>query len=519
MDASKTAKGFGVAIPYVVLFALSFGLLFYHLDNQLLWGDEAETSVLAKNVVQFGVPATYDGTNYILLHGTMDETSGHVWIWSPWMQEYLAASSFILFGPTTWAARAPFTLIGWASVVLLALAAWKIYRNHWVALSAAALLGMSEVFLLHARQSRYYPISVFAEILFVFGIYELFASRRRGVWLTALALVLLFYSNYILATANMPAVFCAGWMLWRQGRVAMLRLAAALGIFAVAILPWVLYAHPWGQSHAMGGENYLTKALNYLLEIHFLFIPLCFFLLPLLRFFSRDGRPEIPNTIQRWERFILFLMALYFLAVLSAPGRYTRYQLPLLPLMCLLAAGWTFRYVKWRTLAVGLIVVQISSNFFSFVTAFPFRHGRTLRFPLSEYVSGISAPYADRFTDALGFFKTHAHPGETILSFQPEFPMIFYTPLVIINGQIMAPPPGKLPDWILPDTASGVIAQGPVAVPNYFKSHYRLITIPVHDSVLGDSTPEPDFHEYKTAKTFIPFVIYQLNRQTNEPAP
>src|SRR5215469_18057380 len=174
MDNTKKAKSFGVAIPYVVLFALSFGLLFYHLDRELLWGDEAETAILAKNVVQFGIPRTYDGTNYILLHGTVDETPGHVWIWSPWLQNFLAASSFVLFGPTTWAARAPFALIGWCSVLLLAFVAWRVYRNHWVALSAAALLALSEVFLLHARQSRYYPISVFAEILLVFGIYELF---------------------------------------------------------------------------------------------------------------------------------------------------------------------------------------------------------------------------------------------------------------------------------------------------------------------------------------------------------
>ncbi|HUE37257.1 MAG TPA: hypothetical protein VMO20_07685 [Candidatus Acidoferrum sp.] len=518
MDEPKTAKAFGVAVPYAALFALSFGLLFYHLDNHLLWGDEAETAVLAKNVMQFGVPRTYDGTNYIILHGNVDETPDHVWIWSPWMQNYLAASSFILFGPTTWAARAPFALIGWSSVLLLALVSWKIYRNHRVALSAAALLGASEVFLLHARCCRYYPISVFAEILLAYGIYELFASRGRGVWLTALALALLFYSNYIMATANMPAVLCAGIMLWKQGRTVVLRLAAAFGIFVAAILPWLLYAHPWGQSKAMGGENYFAKALDYLQEIHFLFIPLCIFLLPLIGLFSKDGKLEVPNTIQRWERFVLLLLALYFLTVLSAPGFYMRYQLPLLPLLCLLAAAWVARYVKWRSLAVGLIVVQISSNFISFVTAFPFRHGRALRFPLVEFVPGIRAPYRDRFTDVLDFFKTHAHPGETILSFDPEFPMIFYTPMVLINGQIMAPPPGKLPDWILPSTASGVVARAPVMVPDYIKSHYRLITISVHDSVLGDSMPEPDYHQYKTAQTLVPFVIYQLNEQNHDSA-
>ena len=122
MRSQTVIAGFnaGAVIGYTVLFAVAFWLLFYHLDSHLLWGDEAETAVLAKNVVQFGVPRTFDGTNYILLHGTVDETPGHIWIWSPWMQNYLAASSFILFGPTTWAARAPFAFIGWCSVLLLA---------------------------------------------------------------------------------------------------------------------------------------------------------------------------------------------------------------------------------------------------------------------------------------------------------------------------------------------------------------------------------------------------------------
>jgi 4-amino-4-deoxy-L-arabinose transferase-like glycosyltransferase len=522
MDNAHNVKSYGVAIPYIVLFALSFGLLFYHLDNRLLWGDEAETAVLAKNVVQFGVPRTYDGTNYIVLHGAVDETPTHVWIWSPWMQNYLAATSFVLFGPTTWAARAPFALICWCSVLLLALVAWKIYRNHWVAVSAAAILAASEIFLLQARNCRYYPISIFGEILFAWGIYELFASRRRGMWLTALALILLFYSNYIMAGANLPAILCAGIMLRKQGWPAVLRLAAAFGIFMAAILPWLLYAHPWAQSHALGGENYLSKALVYLLEIHSLFIPLCIFLLPLIGLFLKDRKPGVPDTIQRWEQFTILLLALYYLAVVFAPGFYTRYQLPLLPLLCLLAAVWLLRYIKWRWLAVALIVVQISSNLFSFITTFPFshpyRHGATVRFPLVEFVSGMSSPYSDRFTDVLDFFKTHAHRGETVLSFDPEYPMIFYTPLVVIDGQLMIPPPGKLPDWILPSPASGLVARPPVALPDYLKSHYRLITIPVHDSVPGGSMPEPDYYEYKTAKTFVPFFIYQLNEPTNEPA-
>ncbi|HSY43731.1 MAG TPA: glycosyltransferase family 39 protein [Candidatus Acidoferrum sp.] len=518
MDNSKTFKKFGIVVGYAVLFVTSFWLLFYHLDNHLLWGDEAETAVLARNVVQFGIPRTFDGINYVVLHGTVDETPTHVWRWSPWMQNYLAASSFMLFGPTTWAARAPFALVGWCAVWLLALVSWKIYRNHWVTFASAALLTTSEAFLLHARQCRYYPISVFAEVIFVYGLYELLALRRRGVWLAALALVLQFYSNYIVATANLPALVCVAWMLRKNGRTAMSQVAMVFGIYFAAILPWLIYAHPWGQSKALGGENYGLKALNYLSMIHFYFIPFCIFLLPLAGFLTKSGNAGMPDTIKRWEGLLLLLMLLYLLTVLPAPGFYMRYQLPLLPLLCLLAAVWVFRYVRWRAVAVGLIIVQMSCNAFSYFSAFPFRQGHPLRFPLVEYVRGISAPYADRFTDVLDFLKWHAHPRESILSFDPEFPIMFYTPMVVYNGNIMAPPAGTLPDWILPLPASGVVAQTPTPLPDFFKPYYTPVVITVHNSYLCDSIPEPGFYQYRTVSAQAPFVFYKLTKHPNEPA-
>jgi 4-amino-4-deoxy-L-arabinose transferase-like glycosyltransferase len=518
MDDTQKTTSYSVAVAYFVLFALSFSLLFYHLDNHLLWGDEAETAVLAKNVVQFGVPQTFNGTNYILLHGKMDETPTHVWIWSPWMQDYLTASSFMLFGPSTWSARAPFALIGCCSLLLLGLTAFKIYRSHWVALGAVALLATSEVFLLHARQCRYYPISVFAEILLVYGAYELIASRPRGMWLIALALVIQFYSNYIIVAANLPVILCMVWFLRKQGRQAVFRIAAALGIWVLAALPWLLYAHPWGQSKAMGDENYLTKARDYLFDLHFFFIPLCFFLLPLIGFFSKDGKPEVPATIQRWEQFVLLLLALYLLTILSAPGIYLRYLLPLLPLMCLLAAAWIFRYVKWRVLAIGLLVVQMTSNFFPIISAFPFRNGHALRFPLVEYISGIMTPYTGRLDDELDFFKAHSRPGQTVLSFDPEFPLTFYAGLVVINGRIMAPNPGTLPDWFLPFPAAGVVAQPTVPLPDVYRPYYTPILVQIHNSYLSDSVPEPDLYKYRTPPGRTPYVIYELNTLTNEPA-
>jgi hypothetical protein len=331
-------------------------------------------------------------------------------------------------------------------------------------------------------------------------------------------LILQFYSNYIIMAANLPVLFVLAWMLRRQGKPAVLRVVAVLVILMVAALPWLVYAHPWGQASAVGEGNYFGKAWWYLVEFHFHFIPLWFLLLPLfgLILAGRDRPTAGPEVSLPWERLLLLLPPSYFAVILVAPGFYLRYLLPLLPVVCLLAAAWIFRYVKWRALAVLLVVVQSASNVFSIVTAYPFKGTHALRFPLAEYVQGIAVPYADRFTDVVDFFRREAHPRDIIMSFDPEFPLRFYTRLAVIDGVLMAPPKGHLPEWILPGSASGVVAQDAVALPDFLKPYYEEITIPVHDSIKADSIPEPDIYQYQSVQSRAPFIIYKLKAGTND---
>jgi 4-amino-4-deoxy-L-arabinose transferase-like glycosyltransferase len=517
MDTKKV-KPLGLAAGYVLLFAAAFWLLFYHLDSHLLWGDEAETADLARNVIRFGVPKTYDGTNYILLPVGKDENAAHVWIWSPWLQEYITAGSFLLFGPTTWAARAPFALIGWGSLVALALVTHKIYRNHAITLAAVALLGTSEIFLLHARQCRYYSISILAEIVLIYGIYQLFARNRRGIWVSAVALILLFYSNYIMVAANFAALFFLGCAFRSRGKQAVLEIAAIFGIVFIAALPWLIYAHSWAQSSSIVPESYFEKAADYLTEIHFHFMPLWFLLFPLISFSQayKNRQTKPLDATQNWEGFLLILVVYYFGVILFVPGGFLRYLLPLLPVMCLLMAAMAFRWCKWRWLAVLVVAIQCTTNFFSVTTAYPFGGNHALRAPLVEYMRGMVAPYTDRFADALDFLKTRTHPGDTVLTFDPEFPLIFYTRLAVIDARVKtatsALAPGKLPDWFLPSPASKILPHKPGTLSAFMVPRYEKITISVHDSALGDTIPEPDFYQYQTATNQEPFIIYKLKQ-------
>jgi hypothetical protein len=328
----------------------------------------------------------------------------------------------------------------------------------------------------------------------------------------AFALILQFYSNYIIMVANLPALVGLAWLLRKQGPRTVLRVAAAAGIALAAALPWLLYARSWGQTVVFGGENYFRKAWWYLLEFHFHFIPLCLLLLPLIGLIrARKAGPVAGLEPARpWNRFLLFWLLPYFVIVVLTPGFYLRYLLPLMPVACLLAAVWTFQYVRWRAGAILLIAVLALSNLCSVATAYPFREKHSVRFPLLEFVKGLSVPYVGRLDDAIAFFQREAQPGESVLAVEPEFPLMFYTPLVIINGEIMGPAAGQMPKWILTSSVSGVETRDATTLPDYLKPYYEEITISVHDSVRGDSLPEPDIYQYHSVQTREPFIIYRL---------
>ncbi len=532
---------FRLFVSYGALLASGLFLLFYNLDSHLLWGDEAETATLARNVLHYGIPRNFDGLNRITIYGAQNDSNAQgIWTWSPWLQEYLAAFGFWLFGVTTWAARAPFALIGWLSLGLMAWLAYRIYRDHRIALASLILLGTSEVFILHARQCRYYSISVLAQILFILGLYQLLSGNGRGAWTTAGALTLQFYGNYIVAAADVPVLLPVAWLLFRQNKRWVWRVVLALGLLGVAAAPWLAYARPWHQSAAIGPENHLGKILAYLQEFQFHFLPWVFFLLPLagwtaakrLQTSSRSDKPatggaaertdtqaadpSVTLAIRRLEWLLVLLIPVYTLVISVAPGRFTRYQVPLAPVACLLIAVWVFRWIRWRAAALGVLATQCICNLLAFGTAYPWRGEHKLNWTFPRIAAGITCPYTDRFADVVAFFNQEAKPSDAAFVFDPEFPLIFYTHLRIVDGRFLPGIPNPLPEWMLPESPSGVAEQVPGPLPNLLKPYYDAVTIPVHNTARHASIPDPDTYQFRTAEEQTTFRVFRKKRDPNQ---
>jgi hypothetical protein len=90
-----------------IILALAAFLLLFHLDHRPFWQDEAETAGLARNVLKYGVPRSYDGVNIISQEQGREYDQNFLWRWSPWLQIYIAAAGFKIGGLTTYAGRFP----------------------------------------------------------------------------------------------------------------------------------------------------------------------------------------------------------------------------------------------------------------------------------------------------------------------------------------------------------------------------------------------------------------------------
>jgi hypothetical protein len=496
-----------VPIAYGLLLGAALFLCFYRLDARLLWGDEAETATLARNVLHFGVPKTSDGLNEITLLTVLGRdvvaSKDGVWTWSPWLQEYVAAASFAVFGPTTWAARAPFALIGWLAVVATGWLAFRIYRSHAIALAAIALLSSSEVFLLHARQCRYYSIIVLAEVVLVFAFHQLLIGRRSGAFALAGALIAQFYSNYIVVAANVPALILFATLLYFRQRRSLPAVILAGAGFGLAALPWLLYAHPARQAGFVAADDFWPKLAFYAREFHFHFLPWTFALLPAAGWVLsrvRSAPSELPTVLRTFEWLLSFLLLSSIGVLVQPPGHFLRYMLMVLPVGCLLASAWTVRHIRARAAAALLITVVCLTNGLALATAYPWRGGHTLHWPLAHWLLSLHRPYESRLNDVVQFLRKEARPGQTVFVFDPELPLMFYTGLKIIDGrQDRGELPGDLPDWVFSESVSGVMSVPPSLLPESLAAHYRAISLPVHNSRRMGVIPEPDVYEYESA--------------------
>ncbi|WP_420266599.1 ArnT family glycosyltransferase [Candidatus Magnetominusculus dajiuhuensis] len=504
------------AIGLAVLAFTAF-MLFYNLGGRPLWGDEAETALLALNITKYGLPVNTDGKNTITLYGqSVDSNTNHIWTWRPWLGEYLAAASLSLMGKSTTAARLPFAAFGFMSVVALMFVAFRISGDYEKAVLSAIIFAATELFILHTRQGRYYSLIIFGQIWLIYGLYlVLKKDTMHGVWHAAAALSLQFYCNYVVAPGNVIAIGIWAVVIRRRYHRLFYRLSVGALLFVSACLPWLLYARPWQQGGYASGGNFIQGLLVYSKEIHFHIFPFTLLILPTVYHIYHRARgvpvasSETSIEADMGKLFWLFV-PIHVFVVSFGPGQNLRYITPLFPVFAIIEAGLLMRYAKPALLRAALMIVLVASNFIPVYSAYPFTGGHHARLTIVDLISEITTPYTNRLEDVVKFLKKEARPDQSVFVFDPEFPLIFYTDMNIIDARLVNSfPADKLPDWVFPVSASGISGKTAIAPSEVIYKYYDAVSIPVHNSNRRGGVPEPDTHEYLTNQEIVQMTVYK----------
>jgi hypothetical protein len=197
---------------------------------------------------------------------------------------------------------------------------------------------------------------------------------------------------------------------------------------------------------------------------------------------------------------LLWMILLFQVILISlSPLVYFRYLTPIIPTVMLLGAVILMTRLKPLWLGISLVVIVGLSNALSLGISHP------LGLPFIGYVRSITSEYTDRFEDTVKYFRSIDNVDQTVLVGDPEFPLIFYTEMRIIDARFRRRLE-RPPDWILPVSPSGVATRSPLQLPPQVRQQYGRVRLMVHASKRGGSRPDPD--------RFAPFTASEMEEMT-----
>lgn len=485
------------------------------LADRYLWDDEAETALLARHTLRFGVPVAWDGRTLVSQECGADYDANYLWRQTPWLPVYMTAASFATLGASTLAARLPFALLGIVAVAAVWALARRWFRDDWTGLVAGSSLLLSVPFLLHARQCRYYSLVVLGTAATLYFLVGVLQHRRASVAGLAVALIVTFHANYFLFFAALSGLALATLAL-RPDRAAAAGLLAALLVIAVAVTPWLALFDVAGHAPTMlrvrtPGE-YLRSLAAYLTRIELQAFPALLLAAVLTLAMRRSLRDIGSPAGRRAVALILFALG-WLLVVALRPQDFFRYLLGLLPVFAVLqAAALRALWSRHRALAVAVAVLAVA----------PDRAAATrgsLELPLLRYIDEVTWHTPGPIEAIVKHLGAEARPGDRVFISYGDLPLRFYTDLDIRGGQgcqrLDGWPP---PEWVIVRYFFRFAPSAPAAHVDAERTRQWLAALPWHlyrriDLGVVDTTweniPEPDLHVFRPPTDRPRVTIYQ----------
>jgi 4-amino-4-deoxy-L-arabinose transferase-like glycosyltransferase len=454
--------------PLALIAAIALPLLLTHLGSDYMWLDEGDTAVLASNILKFGVPKAWDGVNFFDSDMGARDNDELVMVSHPWLQYYVTAASFALFGENNIAARLPFALAGWLTIIVAYLAVYDVTRNRWAGLCSATLLSLSVQFLLFCRQCRYYSISMLLGTLLIWVFFRMKSAATCTLF--TIAAILLFHSQpfgiVLVASLGLTAFIYPGFIAQRRW------VLIAGPVIAVGTLPWIALAYRgYGQNSKVVQSvmQFLGRLVQYAIEfasvtplIGIVVLGLIYGWWAVLRRRGESTSLEVSQEVMTQDElgFLLFglvTLVLYEIAVSTSESTDDlwhigiRHTTAVVPIAAMLAGMLIVKVSSGRAgIWLPLLLIAVFTRFAQ-LTPWIFWGHKVTTFDGHEVVEAhLPRNFSDRYLNAgqqlmflrdlwhqnpgtvanvCEFLRQHANPGDVLITNYDWEPIYFYTHL------------------------------------------------------------------------------------------
>ena len=214
-------------------------IYFYRIDRPLLWGDEADTGIGARAVLQHGYPIEYYGRNLSVFEDGAELNRNLLRKRVSWSQFYLGALSLTLFGTNHAGLRWLFAFTGLLAFLPIYLVLRP--RVRCPALITALVL-MAPQTVLFQRNARYYSSLIF---LYAVLVWHLSADSRnaRSRALVAGVVLSLFFHTQSFAAVCCCASLVTYCLIFRRKDLPAYLLASGIGLIS-----WLVWWEVLGPS-------------------------------------------------------------------------------------------------------------------------------------------------------------------------------------------------------------------------------------------------------------------------------
>jgi len=488
------------------IIVVAAGLVLPNLGANCLWEDEAQTALVARNILSQGVPAASDGKNSVSIFADHRDVRDGIHIWQGWFPSYLAAASMGLFGKNAWAARFPFAVafIALVAFYYLFLKRHKIdSRRLWLTI---LLTSTCVPLLVHARQCRYYLLVPILNLLIVDAYLGWVQEPKLKREIALLAWTTLLLNSFFPGALLLGFALVLDLLRRRPARNTLTRFAITATVIVLLNLPMAVFCRIWNRQFATESIFHDPGAwwmffVRYLLTLNNYFFPGVLVLAACVFGWKAIARKKVLGG--EFDFLFLAICAAHLIALsVLSDFPFTRYMIGITPFLmffaarCLEIAGLNRSWMIWP-----LAIVVINTNLLAVI---PLRlvHHPTLQ-DAQWTTAGIDRAFIDpnriRFSFARGEVKT-------LINISASFPLIDYV------RSLVEPPQG--PDDVIVDYLHKNAAAG-----DRVKTSYAAQTLMFHTSlaIIDPNEIGPVAPEWMVLRRFRPLKISEeFMRESNK---